>query len=325
MFGRKYLVWLFLLCIVNLLFFGSVCCAQEHAKIEYPTRPITLIVPWSAGGGTDIGSRVLAKYAEKYLGQPIVILNVPGGGSEVGIVQMLRSKPDGYTIAGFNTASVTLTVIRKAKYHPVNDVKPICLYVSDPRLFVVRADDERFRRFDDFVNYAKENPGKLTIGTSGAGSSGHFSILFMNKVLGIKTTPVHFGSGGDTTAALLGGHVDSVAQTIGEALPMIKSGKAKPIVIAAEKRYPDFPDVPTFKEKGVDLVIASNRGIAAPKDTPDEIVQILADAFKKATEEPEFLKDMSNLGLPVKYLNTLEFSMLIKQEYELYKELAKEF
>ncbi|MDI6707287.1 MAG: tripartite tricarboxylate transporter substrate-binding protein, partial [Bacillota bacterium] len=147
--------------------------SAESQKIKYPEKPITLIVPFAAGGGTDIGTRIVAKYAEKYLGQPLVVKNVDGGGSEVGVTQMVNSTPDGYTICGFNSASVILTTMRKANYHPVDDVEPICLVVSDPRLFAVRANETRFTDAASFIQYAKENPNKLTIGTSGAGTSGH--------------------------------------------------------------------------------------------------------------------------------------------------------
>lgn len=239
--------------------------ATGSAADNFPAKPITYIVPFKAGGGTDIGTRIMAKYAEKYLGQPIIIKNVSGGGSEVGVSQMLRSKPDGYTIGGFNTASTTLTVLRKASYDAVADVAPVCLLVSDPRLFAVRGDDDRFKTATDFINYAKKNPGKLTIGTSGAGTSGHLSILVMNKAAGIKTQPVHFKGAGASRAAFLGGHIDAIAQTIGEVLKLKKTGKITVVAIALEERGTDLPNVPTFKEVGIDLVISSNKSEPTPR------------------------------------------------------------
>ncbi len=294
------------------------------AEDQYPAKPVTLIVPFKAGGGTDIGTRIVCKYAEKYLGQPLVIKNIDGGGSEVGVSQMLRSKPDGYTIGGFNTASITLTLLRKASYDALKDGAPVCLLVSDPRLFAVRAKDDRFKTAADFIKYAKDNPGQLTIGTSGAGTSGHLSILVMNKVAGIKTKPVHFKGAGASRAAFLGGHIDAVAQTLGEVLEMQKTGEAKVIAIATEKRIKELPDVPTFREVGIDLVISSNRGIMAPKGTPPEVINTLAAAFKKASEDPQYLAEMAKIGLPVKYLGPKEYAELNEQEYKINAEIASD-
>ena len=294
------------------------------AAKDYPAKPITLIVPFAAGGGTDIGTRVAAKTAEKFMGRPFVIQNVDGGGSEVGVSQMVRSKPDGYTLVGFNSASVILTTMRKASYHPINDVAPICLMVSDPRLFVVRADDKRFSTPAEYIKYAKDNPERLTIGTSGAGTSGHLSLLFMNKAAGVKAKHVGFGGAGESKAAFLGGHIDSVTQTYGEVLGMLKDGKVKIIAAATEQRMKELPNVPTFKEAGIDLVISSNRGFAAPKATPKAIIDKLADAFKKASADPEYLKQMEKMGLPAQYLGPEEFGKLIKREYAEYTEVVKE-
>jgi tripartite-type tricarboxylate transporter receptor subunit TctC len=291
---------------------------------DYPLRPVQLIVPFSAGGGTDIGTRVVAKAAEKHLGRPLVIQNIDGGGSEVGVSQMVRSKPDGYTIAGFNSASIVLTTMRKASYNPVTDISPICLVVSDPRLFAVRADDARFKTAKDFIQYARDNPEKLTIGTSGAGTSAHLSILIMNKVAQVKAKPVHFGGAGESRAAFLGGHIDALGQTYGEIYALLKDGKAKVIAVATDERMQELPDVPTFKEIGINLVISSNRGFAAPKGTPKEVIDKLDDAFKKASADPEYLEQMAKMGLPVKYMGPADFAKLIQDEFDIYSEAAKD-
>lgn len=298
-------------------------CEGQSAK-DFPTKPVNLIIPYKAGGGTDIGARILTKYAEKYLGKPIIIKNIEGGGSEVGVSQMIRSKPDGYTIAGYNSANVILTTMRQASYHPVNDIEPICLAVCDPRLFAVRADDTRIKDAKEFIEFARKNPGKLTIGTSGAGTSGHLSILALNKAAKIEAKPVHFGGAGESKAAFLGGHIVAVAQTHGEVFIMVREKKAKVMVIAMEERLKEMPDVPTFKEAGINLVISSNRGFAAPKGTPKEIINKWAEAFRKASAEPEYLKEMENLGLPVKFLGPEEYAKLNRQEFELYSVVSKE-
>ena len=312
-----------LVAFLGVTLFSAATCLAQAAK-DYPAKPITMIVPFKAGGGTDIGTRLVAKYAEKHLGKALIIKNIEGGGSEVGVSQMIRSKPDCYTVAGFNSASVILTLMRKASYHPIDDVEPICLAVSDPRLFAVRADDNRFKDANAFKAYAKQNPHKLTIGTSGAGTSGHLSILALNKAAGVEARPVHFGGAGESKAAFLGGHIDAIAQTYGEVLQMIREKKARVIAVATEKRMKEMAAVPTFKEMGVNLVISSNRGFAAPKGTPMEFIQRLADAFRKASEDPSYLKEMENMGLPVEYLGPEDFGKLNKEEYELYAPLVKE-
>jgi tripartite-type tricarboxylate transporter receptor subunit TctC len=315
-------VSVFLALLMALAWKVALCQAQPVK--DYPAKPVTLIIQYKAGGGTDIGARIFAKYAEKTLGKPLIIKNIDGGGGEVGVSQMTRSKPDGYTISGFNSANVILTLMRKASYHPVNDIAPICLSVSDPRLFAVRADDQRFKDAKDFVNYAKEHPNKLTIGTSGAGTSGHLSIMALNKAAGVEARPVHFGGAGESKAAFLGGHIDAISQTYGEVLQMLKEKKARVMAVATEKRMKELPGVPTFKEIGINLVISSNRGFAAPKGTPPEIIAKLAAAFQKASEDPAYLKEMENIGLPVEFMGPADFGKLIKDEYELYGPLVKE-
>ena len=296
---------------------------EKVTSLDYPKRPITMIVSFAAGGGTDIGTRLLMKYAEKYVGQPITVTNISGGGSEVGVTQLKNSTNDGYTVGGFNSASIMLTSQREAQYDPIQDFEPICLQVNDPRLFAVRADDDRFNTLDDFIKYAKENPGDLTIGTSGAGTTGHFSIEALNYYADVQIEPVHFGGAGESKAAFLGGHVDAIAQTVGEVTQMVLDGQAKVIGILSDERLEQFSDVQTFKEAGVDLVMNSARGYVAPKGTPKEIVDFLADAFKKAMDEPDYIEEMESMGLPIKYLGPEEYKQFNIDEKESYDELVK--
>ena len=146
----------------------------------------------------------------------------------------------------------------------------------------------------------------------------------MNKVAQVKAKPVHFGGAGESKAAFLGGHIDALTQTYGEVFGMLKDGKVKVIAVATDERMKELPDVPTFKEIGINLVISSNRGFAAPKGTPKEVIDKLADAFKKASADPEYLEQMAKMGLPVKYLGPAEFGKLIKEEYEIYSGVVKE-
>ena len=296
---------------------------SEAPTLDYPKRPITVIVSFAAGGGTDLGTRVLLQYAEKLIGQPLTVLNIEGGGSEVGVTQLKNSPSDGYTIGGFNSASIMLTSQRDAQYDPVEDFETICLQVNDPRLFAVRADDDRFNNIEEFLQYAKDNPKDLTIGTSGAGTTGHFSIEALNHYAEVEIMPVHFGGAGESKAAFLGAHVDGIAQTVGEVLQMVQDGQAKVIGVLSEERLEQFSDVQTFKEVGVELVMNSARGYVAPKGTPKEIVDFIAETFKQAMEDPKYIEEMGRMGLPIKYLGPEEYKQFNIEEKKSFDELVK--
>lgn len=300
---------------------------QSDAKSQestYPEKAITIIVPYKPGGPVDLMSRTVAKFAGNDLGQSFVIQNVDGAGGEKGFSQMLRSPADGYTLSAMTSGHITLTVMRDASYDVVNDVQPVCMVVQDDTYIVVRADDDRFNTVEDVVNYAKTNPNSFTVGTSGAGSSEHFAIIGFNKNAGVEVKPVHFGGSAEAKAAFLGGHVDAFAPSYGEVTQLVNEKKAKIIGVFAEERVEAYPDVPTFKEKGINMVLSNIRGFAVPKDTPKEVVEKLSAAFKKASEDPAYAEEMTKLGLPAKYADGEEYARMIKLQYETYKELAKE-
>jgi len=296
----------------------------KQGESDYPKKPVTIIVPYKPGGPVDLLSRTAAKFSESDLGQSFVIQNVDGAGGEKGFSQMLRSPADGYTLSAMTSGHITLTVMRDASYDVVNDVQPVCMVVQDDTYIVVRADDDRFNTVEDVVNYAKDNPNSFTVGTSGAGSSEHFAIIGFNKNAGVEVKPVHFGGPAEAKAAFLGGHVDAFAPSYGEVTQLVNEKKAKIIGVFAEERVEAYPDVPTFKEKGINMVLSNIRGFAVPKDTPKEVVEKLSAAFKKASEDPAYAEEMAKLGLPAKYADGEEYARMIKLQYETYKELAKE-
>jgi len=258
------------------------------------------------------------KYAEKHVGQPIVVVNKPGGGGEVGWLSLLASKPDGYTISTLNLpALASVTNMRTAKVSK-DDLIPICTQVEDPRMIAVRANDDRINSYDKFMTYGK-NQGEITIGTSGANSAAHFAIeLFNQKIKDVKLSPVHFGGAGQSMAALLGGHIDSVMQTYGEVFRTVEEGKIKVIVTMTRERIPVF-DAPTFKERGspFDIVMPSVRGYAAPKGTPMDRVKYLEEAFRKGMEEPGYIADMKKIGLPIKFLTAEETKAVVEEQDEI--------
>lgn len=296
---------------------------SKVSETKYPEKPVTIIVPYGPGGAADTGIRILTKYAEKYFGQSFVVQNVEGAGGEVGFSQMVRSKPDGYTLCNMTIGHVTLTTTRKASYDPVTDINPISLMVSDPAFIVIRANDDRFNSIEDIIKYAAENPNKFTMGTSGAGASDHIAVLAINKTKNVEINPVHFGGIAEGKAAFLGGHVDSFMPSLSDVKSLIADKKVKLIAVSANKRIEAFPDVQTFDENGINAPITSTRGIVAPKNTPTEILDKLEDTFKKTMEDPEFLADMEKAGLNVTFLPSTEYKDLIKNQYDFFTEIAK--
>ncbi len=289
---------------------------------NYPAKPVTIIVPYGAGGGTDTGTRLLAKYAEEHFGQTFVIQNVEGAGGEVGFSQMVRSNPDGYTLSAMTLGHVTLTTTREASYNPVTDIQPVALIVKDPSFLVVRADDDRFKTIEDVIEFAKANPNKFTVGTSGAGSSDHIGVLAINNSQGVELKPVHFGGAAEAKSALLGGHVDAYMPTFSEAKQIFNDGTA--IALACSDKIEGYEDVPSFEEKGINAPITATRGFAAPKDIPSEVLAKLEDAFKKAAEDPKFIEEMNNMGLGIRYLSSNEYKELIAEQYEFFTKMAEE-
>jgi len=294
----------------------------EVPKTKYPEKVITVIVPYGAGGGTDVGTRIITKYAEKYLNGSFVIKNVEGGGGEIGFGQMVRSNPDGYTLSAMTLGHVTLTTTREASYDPTKDIIPVSLLVQDPSFLVVRSDDTRFSDIDSFLAYAKANPSKVTIGTSGAGSSDHIGVMAIMLAKGLEINAVHFNGANAAKAAMLGGHVDAFMPTTGEVLDLVKEGKAKMLGTSAETRLVDYPNVPTFNEKGINAPITATRGFAAPIGTPAEIIEILDAAFEKVSNDTQFLSDMADLGLPIKYLDHVAYQKLIVGQTAFFQEMA---
>lgn len=325
---------LFALLILVVVSFALAGCQQEatppdngngdsNGDLDYPTRPITCIVTYSAGGGTDVGIRVILKYLEPIINGSVAVVNVEGGGGEVGWVEIMNADNDGYTIGNFNSAAIMATVMRGTQYDPMDDFEFISLNVSDPRLFVVRADDDRFPDFEAFLQYVKDNPGEFTMATSGPNTTGHYAIEAFNYFAETEIEPIHFDGAGSSAAAFLGAHVDGIGQTVGEVTGMVADGTARVLCVMSEERLPQWPDVPTVKEYGIDVVMASNRGLCAPAGTPQEIIDLLADAVKQVMENPDFIKEMENLGLPLMYLGPDDYRAFNQQEFDLFELLVE--
>lgn len=299
------------------------CAGDSGDQIDisnYPSKPVEIIVAYKAGGGTDIGARILASEAEKIFGQPLVILNVEGSDGELGYTQLAQSKPDGYTIGFINLPTfVSLTLERNTKY-TIDDVVPILNHVYDAGVLVVQSSSD-IKTLEDFVEYAKAHPGDLTIANNGTGASNHIGAAHFEYEAGIDVTHVPFGGSTDMIAALRGGHVDACVAKISEVASLVKSGELRILASFTEERLENFPDVPTMKEKGYDILFGSARALVAPKGTPQEIIDYIHDKFKEAIDSPEHMEKAKNADLPIKYMSPEELGEYIKNEEVYLKEI----
>lgn len=287
----------------------------------YPKGPINFIVPWGAGGGSDIGCRILASVAEKYIGAPLVIQNKPGAGGAIGWATLAAARPDGNTIALNNIPAMVLVPLMNPVNYDFRDFEPIMLLVDDPALLMVKKDG-RFKTFADFLKYAKENPGVLTVGTSGAGTDSHLVVEMMSDKLGVKLNPVPFDGANQSVTSMLGGHTDASLPKTSEALSAMESGQGLLLGVFHDTRLPQYPDLPTMKEQGLDISYSSSRGLVAPKGTPPEIVAFIRDRLKKATEDPEYIEKMKNAGLPIMYMDGKDFKGFYLEQYENFKTIV---
>jgi tripartite-type tricarboxylate transporter receptor subunit TctC len=290
---------------------------------EYPAKALTYIICFNPGGESDITARIQEPVLKKYFGQDVVITYKIGGGGSVGWSELIRSKPDGYTIAGDNLPHIILQPLERGKagYNTL-DLKQIYMFESTPDLLVVR-EDSAFKTLQDFIEYAKKNPpGIVTVGGSGSSTANDLGTTMLNKAAGIKLTYIPFGGSGSAVPALLGGHVTALMtySTMG----VKYKGKFRSLAIASEERMAVLPDVPTFKELGYDIVEGAYRGVAAPPGTPDDIVKKLADLFDKVMKDPEVQKKMDQNGFKTEYMGPEEALKLVKKKMVEYEAIMKE-
>lgn len=288
---------------------------------EYPTKSINLIIQYPAGGSTDLTARVLANAAKKYLGQPVVCENKAGGGGTVGVALVAAKPADGYTI-GIVTSSPTMAYhMGKFNYHPVEDLTHIMRWGNYLFGLTVRADSQ-WKTMPELIQYIKSNPQKLSYGTPGVGTPPHLAMEELIMAAGIEVVHIPYKGGAETNAALLGGHIDIISDSSGWA-PLVDAGKFRLVANWGDQRSPRYPNVPTLKEIGYDVVARSHLGIIGPKGIPKPIVAKLHDAFKKALDDPEFKEIMKKLDMPNYYLNSEDYSKYMRQDFEQIGKLVK--
>jgi tripartite-type tricarboxylate transporter receptor subunit TctC len=303
---------------------NSVSHAQDSAA-TYPNKALTIVVPFAAGGNTDVKTRLVARQLSEILKQPVVIDNKPGASGNIGIEFVSKAAPDGYTIAmgSFGPLAVNASIYPKLNFDP-KSLMPIILLEKSPLVLSVPA-DRPFRSVADVVKAAKAKPGSLNIANAGPGGAHHLSAELFEVAAGIEMTGIPFRGGGPAATALLAGQVDMMFEQTGAAMPSISAGKIRAIAVTSSKRLASMPSVPTFVEAGYPLVTVSNwMGYVAPKGTPIAIVAKLQAAFAKAMEHPDVKDRIVSQGNEFGGGTSQEFAEFIDSEAAKWSKLIKE-
>lgn len=285
-----------------------------QALADWPNdRPINMIVAYSAGGGTDILARTLAPFLEKYIdGARFIVVNRPGAGGEYGFTETANADPDGYTIGFMNApAFITLPYERNTQYN-FESFAPVANVVTDPAALIVNSDSD-IDSLEQFIEYANDNPGAITLGQQGYGGSMHLSVEAMLKEAGVEVTQVPFPGIPPATTALLGGHIAANMFGLGEATNLANEGSVRVLGVMSAERVSLYPDAPTFDEFGYPLFSGSDRGFAVPSETPDEIIEALAGAVRQTLEDPEFLAAAEAQFLPLNHMGPQEYTEYLNE------------
>jgi len=293
---------------------GMLIAGHAGAQ-EYPTKPITLIVPWTAGGATDIVMRAIADSASKVLGQPVVVDNKAGGGGTVGpAIMAAGAKPDGYTVAQIPITVFRLPLMQQVSWDAAKDFTYI-INLTGYTFGVTTSAEGPFKTWQDVIDFAKKNPGKVTYATPGAGTSLHIGMERVAALAGIKLTQVPFKGTPETSAAVLGQHTMLQVDSSGWR-PLVDAGKLRLLMVWTGARSPNYPDVPTLKDLGYPLVYDSPFGLAGPKGVDPKIVAKLHDAFKKELEDPAVVATLAKYDMVPNYMSTEDYRKFVVEVTE---------
>lgn len=299
------------------LFISSIALAGSLAAwpalAAFPERPVTVICPWSAGGGTDTLLRALSKEAEKHLGQTINVVNQTGGGGAIGHNAIRAARADGYTV-GMITFELNSLPPQGLVPFTWKDFDPLMRINSDPAALTVRA-DAPYSTVRGFMDYAKANPGEVTIGNSGPGSVWHIAAGLAADKTGVTVKHVPFDGAQPAVTALVGNHIKAVAVSVAEVRGQVQASNLKILGVMSSERDKLFPDVPTFKEQGVDVQFYTWRGLALPKGVPADAKAKIANAYKKAFDSKEFKDFAAKASLNLSFQDSVEFTKFLQQNY----------
>ncbi|SSW70665.1 hypothetical protein AVE30378_04188 [Achromobacter veterisilvae] len=285
-----------------------------RAAGAFPEKPIRVLVGFSAGGVTDIVVRALAESASTVFGQPIIVENKLGAGGVMPAYQLQNATPDGYTVGLIAHSVFRLPYISNIKWDPAADLDYIIRLTGFTWGLVVAADSP-IKTFEDYVAYARKNPGRMTYGTVGSLTTQHLTMEQISASLGLQLTNVPYKGVAEALPALMGGHIMSVADA-SSWVPYVTSGKMRLLVVWTEKRVPRFPDVPTLREVGIDMVQTSPWGLAAPKGTPPEAIRRLHDGFRQAMAQKPFQDALANYDMEQQYMDGAAYRQFARDSIE---------
>ncbi|ATW27615.1 tripartite tricarboxylate transporter substrate binding protein [Candidatus Formimonas warabiya] len=323
MFKGKSLQILFLTVALVMLLVVSAGCGQKAAEdpaANYPEKPIEFLCGWAPGGGSDQVARAFAPLVEQELGQAVTVVNKEGGSGATSYVELSKAKPDGYTIALATSTIMTHKLLGNLEVGP-DDFEIVCGINYDPGGLSVKA-DAKWNNLEEFFAYCKENPGKVTLAASSPGSITRLQAEAIEQNVGIKFNMVpNPGGAGPGLVQLAGGHVDAAMGTPLESNALVNGGKIKMLGVLSDERVEACQDVPTFKEQGYDISLATSRVILAPKGTPKPIIDKLAQAFSKAVESEEVKTFVKNTGAGSMNLNPEQAREYLTEQTKMFEEI----
>ena len=289
------------------------------AAADYPTKQITYLICFDPGGQSDREARRQQPHLERILKQKVLIDYKVGGGGALGWRELTRAKPDGYFIGGFNIPHIMLQPLQQEVGYKTEQIVPVAIFQRTPLALIVSAKSQ-FKTLQEFVEYAKKNPGSLTMGGTGPFSNHHMATLRLQKTAGVKLTYVPFTGSASMMTAVLGGHV---AGTFANSDSLVQfKDQIRILGSATDQRFADFPNVPTFKEMGLDIVLATDRGVAVPPGTPEPVIQKLEEAFLEIARNPEIQAEMKKQGFVPVAMGHKESKAYIEKTTEIFKELV---
>ncbi len=313
-----------LLLSLGVILAPSVLQAQD----AWPTRPITFVVPYGAGGYTDLVGRLTARFVEKALGKPVVVDNRPGAGGIVGAQAVVNAPPDGYTFCVCSIGAISVAPfdpLQKVNYDPLKDLAPVGVVSSIAQVIIVKK-DLPLKTLAELVSYAKSNPGKLNYGSSGAGGLTHYSVELFQARTGTKVVHIPFKGGAPSTAAVVAGQVDFSFANMTDGLPQVTAGSVHGLAVTSHNRSPYLPDLPTVQEAAAlpGFVVETWNGIMAPAKTPQPIIQKLSEILIKMADDPEVKEIMRKAGSDTAKTTPDEFRAQIMREIAQWTPLIKE-
>lgn len=308
---------------ISLIVFSLMLNTAVWAQEKYPNRPIDFICTWGVGGGADLMARTIGHLAEKILGVALPVSNIPGASGNTGLANLMAAKADGYTIATFIADTMNTIAAGQSRYKLSDFAFIVRTQVADSFLFVQT--DSPFKTIHDLLDYAKKNPGKLKVAATGFGTTDDITIRYLESK-GYKMTVVPIPKPGERYASTLGGHSEVLFEQAGDIKQYLDAKQLRPLIIFAHQRNPSFPDIPCSVELKLDVTLPQFRSIVAKAGTPPERIKVLADAFQKAMETPEYKKFAQDQYLdPHSFMGPDKFPAWVASEVKTMEKFMKDF